>query len=99
MWMADWFCRGGRALCRRGPGPAGGSTMATMAVEKPRYPAPLMPQDRGWTVDDLESLPDDGFRYELIDGTLLVTPAPIPHHQVAVVGLVLALGVACPGDL
>ena len=25
-----------------------------------------------WTVDDLESFPDDGLRYELVDGTLLV---------------------------
>jgi Uma2 family endonuclease len=78
--------------------------MATMAVEKPRlpkprYPAPLMPRGREWTVDDLESLPDDGLRYELIDGILFVTPAPTYSHQVAAIGLVFALGSACPGDL
>src|SRR5262249_44930455 len=78
--------------------PTGGSIMATMAVERPRYPAPL-PLGNGWTVDDLESLPDDGLRYELIDGMLFVTPAPTFSHQVAVIGLVLALDSACPADL
>ena len=31
---------------------------------------------RQWTVDDLEDLPDDSNRYEIIDGELLVTPVP-----------------------
>lgn len=34
-----------------------------------------------WTVADWEVLPDDGKRYEIIDGELFVTPAPIPDHQ------------------
>ena len=34
-----------------------------------------------WTVDDLAALPDDGNRYEIIDGELLVTPAPSWRHQ------------------
>jgi len=72
--------------------------MGTMAVEKPRYPAPLMPQDRGWTVDDLDALPDDGFRYELIDGTLLVTPAPVPGHQRAARSIFRILDCLCPPD-
>jgi len=38
-----------------------------------------------YTVDDLEAFPDDGNRYELLDGVLLVTPqAAIPHQIVAV---------------
>ncbi len=44
------------------------------------------------TVDDLADLPDDGHRYELIDGTLLVTPALGTAHQLAVGRLHLALG-------
>ncbi len=37
----------------------------------------------GWTVDDLDDLPDDGYRYELIDGALLVSPPPeLPHQYV-----------------
>jgi Uma2 family endonuclease len=39
---------------------------------------------RRWTVEDLEDLPDDGNRYEIIDGELLVTPAPSMNHQEAV---------------
>jgi Uma2 family endonuclease len=40
-----------------------------------------------WTVADLERLPDDGNRYEVIDGELFVTPAPSLDHQEAVVQL------------
>jgi Uma2 family endonuclease len=41
----------------------------------------------GWTVEMLESLPDDGSRYEIIDGALFVTPAPRRSHQRAVLRL------------
>lgn len=41
-----------------------------------------------WTVADYMALPDDGKRYEVIDGELFVTPAPIADHQ----RLVFALG-------
>lgn len=43
------------------------------------------------TVEDLEGMPDDGHRYELVDGTLLVTPAPATRHQICVVQLSSAL--------
>ena len=38
----------------------------------------VIPHGRPFTVDDLEGMPDDGNRYELIDGMLLVSPAPVP---------------------
>ena len=38
----------------------------------------------GWTREMVLALPDDGNRYELFDGQLLVTPAPLPRHQMAV---------------
>ena len=34
-----------------------------------------------WTTQDLELLPDDGRRYEILDGELLVTRAPHWGHQ------------------
>jgi Uma2 family endonuclease len=37
-----------------------------------------------WTIEDLDRLPDDGNRYEIIDGALYVTPAPSMSHQRAV---------------
>jgi Uma2 family endonuclease len=33
------------------------------------------------TYRDYEALPDDGRRYEILDGALSVTPAPVPRHQ------------------
>jgi Uma2 family endonuclease len=42
---------------------------------------PVAPEHAdGWTVDDLDQLPDDGLRYELIDGSLLVSPPPFMPH-------------------
>lgn len=37
-----------------------------------------------WTAEAVRALPDDSNRYELIDGELLVTPAPRAPHQRAV---------------
>jgi Uma2 family endonuclease len=35
----------------------------------------------GWTVEMLDALPEDGQKYEVIDGVLYVTPAPSDVHQ------------------
>jgi Uma2 family endonuclease len=48
-------------------------------------PVPLL------TIEMLDDFPDDGTRYELLEGMLLVTPAPSHAHQVVVTRLVLAL--------
>lgn len=44
-----------------------------------------------YTVDMVRSFPDDGQRYELVEGMLLVTPAPASDHQVVIARLVTAL--------
>jgi Uma2 family endonuclease len=52
-----------------------------------------------FTEDDLADRPDDGHRYELIDGVLIVTPAPnIPHQRVVTRLLVLLDGACQPGQ-
>jgi Uma2 family endonuclease len=45
------------------------------------YPVVMPSTTTRWTVDDRDRLPDDGNRYEVIDGELLVTPMPAPRHQ------------------
>lgn len=39
------------------------------------------PARRGWSYAEFARLPDDGNRYEVIDGELFVTPSPRPAHQ------------------
>jgi Uma2 family endonuclease len=46
-------------------------------------------QHTEWTVEMVRALPDDGNRYEVIDGELFVTPAPGVVHQRAVLELAL----------
>jgi len=56
-------------------------------------PPPLVPDTsrRDWTAEELARLPDDGIRYEIVDGELLATPAPTWLHQRAVRELVARL--------
>ena len=41
--------------------------------------------------EDLQGFPNDGLRRELVRGELLVTPAPRPRHQEAVLAVAVAL--------
>lgn len=43
---------------------------------------------RIWTREEVLALPDDGNRYELVDGELLVSPSPRYLHQFGVMALV-----------
>ncbi|HUQ90709.1 MAG TPA: Uma2 family endonuclease [Bryobacteraceae bacterium] len=43
------------------------------------------------TVNDLECMPEDGNRYEVIDGDLYVSTSPSYHHQFCLLELVHAL--------
>jgi Uma2 family endonuclease len=70
-----------------------------------------MPQPiADWTVERVLALPDDGNRYEVVDGELLVSPAPSLPHQVVIAALarllhpfVTAHGLGCvlhsPADI
>jgi Uma2 family endonuclease len=60
---------------------------------------PVMPHDTEWTVDDLDAIPDDGLQYELIDGVLIVSPAPVPRHQRVLRELTVLMHTACPAGL
>lgn len=50
------------------------------------------------TRDDLNALPDDGLRHELIDGAFVMTPAPGRLHQRVVFSLARALHSAAEGS-
>ncbi|WP_156366624.1 Uma2 family endonuclease [Microbacterium sp. No. 7] len=65
-----------------------------MAIDAPTF----LPYGRELTRADLEALPDDGHRYELLDGALVVTPSPRFRHQDAVGGLHVVLRNALPSD-
>ncbi|MCB1253303.1 MAG: Uma2 family endonuclease [Austwickia sp.] len=58
-----------------------------------------LPRSRPLTRADLAAMPEDGHRYELIDGVLIVTPGPVTHHQRASRQLLLALSRDVPADL
>lgn len=38
-------------------------------------------ETKPWTLAELQRLPDDGNKYELVYGELFVTPAPSPSHE------------------
>ena len=48
-------------------------------------------QRRSWTFAEYRALPDDGQRYEVLDGELVVVPSPNRRHQSIIVDLVLLL--------
>ena len=58
-----------------------------------------LPHGRDFTRADLDAMPDDGNRYELVDGAIIVTPAPHLPHQVVVTQVWLRLYQACPADM
>ncbi len=43
------------------------------------------------TYEDYVLLPNDGRRYEILDGELYVNPAPVPRHQIIVGNIYFAL--------
>jgi hypothetical protein len=69
--------------------------MVTMAVAYEEIPV----RPGGFTIADLEEMPADGRRYELLDGVLLVSPPPRWEHQWGMTELHRVLDACCPADL
>ena len=71
--------------------------MVTLAIptdaDAPAVYGPLQGQ---WTYADWERLPDDGNRYEIIDGVIYMTTAPSTFHQW--IALQLVRRVAIPAE-
>jgi Uma2 family endonuclease len=66
------------------------------------------PALRHWTYDEYARLPDDGNRYEIIDGELYMSPSPRWKHQLAVARITgefqaftkgHGIGQICPGPI
>ena len=57
------------------------------------------PPPGGWTTDDLDELPEDGHRRELIDGVLIMPRTPSSTHQTIAMRLGVALEATCPAHL
>ncbi len=55
-------------------------TTEELSVVTPADWVPGPPQG-SWTYDDYAALPDDGHRYEIVNGVLVMAPAPTPEHQ------------------
>ena len=59
------------------------------------YAMGMPAQNLGWTAEMARALPDDGKRYEVVRGQLLVSPAPSRRHQRAVRLLLVMLDGYC----
>ena len=57
-----------------------------------------VPEHDGWVEADLDWLPDDGNRYELIDASLHVTPPPSYGHNAVGLRICRILEDAAPAD-
>ena len=55
-------------------------TIEELSVVTPADWVPGPPQG-SWTYDDYAALPEDEHRYEIVNGVLVMAPAPSPDHQ------------------
>ncbi|MEU4599657.1 Uma2 family endonuclease [Nocardia sp. GTS18] len=57
-----------------------------------------VPRSDHWTAADLDQLPDDGLRYEVLNGQLVVNAAPKPMHQWLIKRLTQVFDAVVPDD-
>jgi Uma2 family endonuclease len=95
-------CAGNLTMTNSGA-PPGISTDDAELLRPPRRDDTMfMPgsftQDPRWTVDAVLRLPEDGNRYELLDGELIVNPAPRRQHQEVAAELFIVLSTQLTGS-
>jgi Uma2 family endonuclease len=61
--------------------------------------AALTRKKRAWTDEELEALPKDGYKYELLDGELIMSPAHARHGEISMRLGALILSFADRNDL
>lgn len=66
-----------------------------MTAIEPQTSSNRVPQYIGvrLTADEYAALPDDGFRYELVNGVMLMSPSPSPLHQQVVFEISTQIGI------
>lgn len=74
-------------------------SMTTTPQQETTSAAGVRPYGRELTREDRDALPDDGRRQELVDGCLIVTPAPSTRHQGAAFELAYRLRQQVPDPL
>jgi Uma2 family endonuclease len=74
-----------------------GADMTATALSRPLHYLDL-PNEYGYTVADLHGLPDDGRRYELIDGSIIVSPSATIDHNTIAHWITAALWASVPND-
>lgn len=70
--------------------------MVTMTAPVPEVPSWWGGKIKPITRAELDAMPNDGRRHELLDGMLIVSPAPVPLHQRAQLRMTILLDEACP---
>ena len=69
----------------------------TLIIDTSYPPAPPLPTEKKWppqgkwTYEEFRRLPDDGRRYEIIEGVLYMSPAPRTKHQICITKLAYRL--------
>jgi len=76
--------------------PAASATGTDLVIPAAVTIDPCRPSSAEFTADDLDLVAEDGRRWELIGGMLVVSPSPRSIHQVVVVDLLLRLVQARP---